>query len=338
MARDTLPVTPSVVRWARERAYFTIEDARAKFRDIEAWEAGDASPTYPQLEGMSDTFKVPVAVFFFPDPPDVPPIRESFRTLPDVLFEQIPRGVRRLLRKAKAMQINLAELYDGENPAEHFILRDLRFTVDMNVSRMAARVRNYLGISINDQVAWPDSDTAFEEWRATLEAHGVFVFKDAFQNDAYSGFCLYDEAFPLIYINNSVKTRQMFTLFHELAHLLFHTSGINSLAGDPLEELPPSDRQLETVCNQFAAEFLLPEAQFERVFAGRPASEATAEFIAQRFHVSREFVFRRFLDRGLVTSEEYGRAARKWADQRGGGIAEIGNFGPVEITAAYNRT
>ena len=30
---------------------------------------GEASPTYPQLERMADTFKLPIAVFFFPDSP-----------------------------------------------------------------------------------------------------------------------------------------------------------------------------------------------------------------------------------------------------------------------------
>lgn len=90
MKYEPIPVTPSVIQWARVRAGFSPEDARTIFKNIEAWEAGEASPSYPQLESMADKFKVPVAVFFFPEPPELPPISESFRTLP----EQVINGAR----------------------------------------------------------------------------------------------------------------------------------------------------------------------------------------------------------------------------------------------------
>jgi hypothetical protein len=67
---------------------------------------------------MADEFKLPIAAFFFPDIPTLPPIQEPFRTLPDAEFDQIPRQVRFMLRKAKALQLNLAEMTDGRNPAD----------------------------------------------------------------------------------------------------------------------------------------------------------------------------------------------------------------------------
>jgi hypothetical protein len=62
----------------------------------------------------------------------------SLKTLPDTEFDQIPRQVRFLLRKAKALQINLAELTQGRNPAARLITRDLRFpdTVSENASAL----------------------------------------------------------------------------------------------------------------------------------------------------------------------------------------------------------
>jgi transcriptional regulator with XRE-family HTH domain len=78
MKRETLPVTPAVIRWARERAGFSIEEMRKTFKSIERWEAGSAFPSYTQLEGMADKFKVPIAVFFFPAPPNVPPNLRNF--------------------------------------------------------------------------------------------------------------------------------------------------------------------------------------------------------------------------------------------------------------------
>ena len=102
MARgEEIPVNPQMVAWARNRAGLTIGEAAEKFTHVAAWEAGTSFPTYPQLERLADEFKLPVAAFFFPEPPTLPPIRESFRTLPDTEFDQIPRQVRFMLRKAK---------------------------------------------------------------------------------------------------------------------------------------------------------------------------------------------------------------------------------------------
>ena len=321
----------------------TLEDAEQQFGNIAAWESGDASPTYCQLEKLGEVFRVPIAVFFFPEPPDVPPIRESFRTLPDAQFKQLPSAILALLRKAKVFQMNLSELSDGRNPAGRLILRDLHFTPKMNVVTMAQRVREYLEVPLDEQTGWPDAETAVNAWRSVLEDCGISVFKDAFHNDDYSGFSLYDETFPIIYVNNSAKTRQTFTLFHELAHLLFHTSGIVSLSEIPDGNATASSRRIETICDRFAAEFLLPGERFELEIEGRAANERTAEYLAGKYHVSREVVFRKFLDRELVTRHQYDSARKKWIRQwrqeRGGNYywTKVAYLGTRYIGLAFSK-
>ena len=312
-----IPVTPRLVTWARERAGFTIQEARERFAHIEAWEAGTAFPTYPQLEKLAEEFKLPVAVFFFPEPPSVPPIRESFRTLPDAEFDQIPRQVSLLLRKAKALQLNLAELTQTRNPAARLITRDLSFPDDVSINDMVARSREYLGITLANQYAWADDETALKAWRKSLQDVGIFVFKDAFRVEGYFGFSLYDDVFPIIYVNNSsTKTRQIFTIFHELAHLLFHTSGIDPLDDRYIARLPKHQERIEVLCNRFAAQFLVPDAAFNEEIAGRDRSERTVALLASRFHVSREVIYRKFFDRHWIDQAEYTRAAREWQGQR----------------------
>jgi len=133
----------------------------------------------------------------------------------------------------------------------------------------------------------------------------------------YSGFCLYDDVFPIIYVNNSnAKTRQIFTLFHELAHILFHTSGIDLLTDDFIQRLPDDAKKIEIICNRFAVEFLVPENDFETALERRPPTEASAEHLADLFHVSREFIYRRFLDRNLISQAEYESASLRWAEQQ----------------------
>lgn len=343
MAREQIPITPQVLKWARERAGFSLEEAQEDFSKIKKWEAGEAFPTYPQLEKLSNKFKVPVAVFFFPESPDVPPIRNSFRTLPDARFNQLPREIRFLLRKARVFQINLSELNDERNPAEHFILSDLVFTDDMDIIAMASRVRGYLDITLETQMNWADNDIAFEAWREALEDHGIGIFKDAFENDFFSGFCIYNKTFPVIYVNNSSsKTRQIFTLFHELAHLLFHTSGINTRSHEPDEDLSPFGRRIEVICNRFAAEFLLPMSRFKKDIRDYPPNEETAKLLADRYHVSQESIFRRFLDSNLITPDEYQHFAQRGEKQyqgRGGNYywTKITYLGTNYINLAFSR-
>jgi len=344
MAREEIPVTPSVITWARERAGFSLDEASEIFRKIAAWEAGDSFPTYSQLEQLADKFKLPIAVFFFPEPPTTPPIAESFRTLPEPQFSDIPRRVKFLLRKAKAFQLNLNELSRGANPANRLITRDIRPRQNESVDAMAARVRAYLGVSLQEQVAFGNVDEALEKWRQTLIGAGVFVFKDAFKVDDYSGFCLYDPVFPIIYVNNSsAKTRQIFTLFHELAHLLFHTSGVDTINDNYIPELPDEARRIEILCNRFAARFLVPTREFDQRLVERRPSEALAEELANHFKVSRELIFRIFLDRQLITEAVYARAAERWAQQRRTGTGgdyyntQFAYLGPEYINLALKQ-
>src|SRR5271166_5839616 len=286
MPSKGIPVNKDVIAWARKRAGLSQKEAAQKFAKIAAWEAGTAPPTYPQLESMAEEFRIPVAVFFFPQPPNVPPIQETFRTLPDAEFAQLPRRIQHLLRKAKAFQLGLYELTQGRNPAERLITRDVEFTARMSADTMAARVRDYLGVSLDQQTAWRDADEALKEWRQALYRVGIFVFKDAFREESFSGFSLYDDVFPIIYVNNSsAKTRQIFTLFHELAHLLFHTSGIDTLENRYIDGLPDRQKRIEILCNRFAAQFLVPESAFAAALSGREPSERTAEYLAARFNV-----------------------------------------------------
>lgn len=319
MVGEKLPITPALITWARTRAGVSVEEAK-NFGRIKEWEAGETSPTYAQLEALAAAFKVPVAVFFFPEPPQVPDIGKTFRTLPDVEFENIPSRMHLLLRKAKALQLNLLELTAGRNHAERLITRDLKFDSKIDMAKIAEEVRNYLGVSLDDQKSWPDDETALKTWRQTLLFVGIYVFKDAFRNDEFSGFCLYDEVYPIIYVNNSSsKTRQIFTLFHELAHLLFQTSGIDTIHDEFIPRLKADAQKIEVFCNRFAAEFLLPESEFMAEMKGLKPDEPTAEVLAARYHVSREFIFRRFRDRDWIDEAAYLAAAARWSHQRGGG-------------------
>jgi len=320
-----LPLTPSVLRWARETTNLSAHDVAGKLKlktitpdTIEAWERGEGSPSLPQLEKLAyEIYKRPLALFFFPEPPEEKTPRQAFRTLPDEEIENISPRLRYLLRQAQVRQIYLGQLYEGVPEPDRHILRDTQLNLLTPVEVMAARVRAYLEITLATQSQWRNTDEAFKRWRDSLEAHGVYVFKEAFHDDSISGFCVFDRRFPVIYVNNShADARQIFTLFHELAHLLARTGGIDKLDDQRyIRRLDGDDKRIEVFCNQFAGEFLVPGADFDRrLQQWSQVSPAMVKELARIYHVSREVILRKLLDRRRITRAEYEATVTQWKE------------------------
>ncbi len=252
---------------------------------------------------------------FFPEPPQEETPKQSFRTLPEQEIEMMSSRMKILIRKARVMQANLTELNEEVNPAEKKIFKELSFAVNQPLVEMTKTIREFLGITLDNQIAWKDTDKAFKSWRERFEENGIFVFKDAFKDDGFSGFCLYDNEFPLIYINNSKSdTRQIFTLFHELAHILFKTGGVDTRLADYIKYLEGDDRKIEIICNRFAGQFLVPDSDFNIQITGVTVNDATLQGFADRYKVSREVILRKFLDRNIIDQKYYSEKKQEWAE------------------------
>jgi Zn-dependent peptidase ImmA (M78 family) len=318
MASPVSGINPAVLVWARKRSGQSIEQvAEALAKDpavIRSWETGEAAPTYAQLEKLAYVvFRRPLALFFFPAPPDEPDPHQSFRTLPDFEIEELSAETRFKIRLARAMQLSFSELAAGENPAARQIIRDLPSVgKPKSAPALAAAVREYLQIEVATQKSWKSNDHALRSWRAAVESAGVFVFKDSFKQKDVSGFSLYDDEFPVLYINNSTaKTRQMFTLFHEVGHLLTHTSGVTKRDDSYIDVLHGHSREVEVFCNRFAADVLVPEASFSD--EDLSASDDNVARLARRYRVSRAVILRRLLDRGTISDRYYRSKVKQWA-------------------------
>lgn len=315
-------IQASVLRWARESQGYSIDDVAQHLKrepaEVKAWEDGDAAPTYAQLEDLAyKLYKRPLAVFFLPGPPAEISVKKEFRSLPEFELDQLAADTRYQVRIAHAYQISLRELNDGVNPVARKIFKDVRLTDTTNVNKAADSIRKYLGISLKAQSAWKTSDEALKVWRNAVDEVGIYVFKHSFKQKSISGFCLADDEFPVIYLNNSTaKTRQIFSLFHELAHLLLRVNAISKFDRAYVDQLPQKERRIGQFCNALAAEFLVPSGDFSaQLRLVRQINDQTIAALALRYHVSREAILRRMLDRGLVEAAYYETKAKQWAEE-----------------------
>lgn len=322
----SIPVNPQIITWARETVGLSMTDVaraiRRSVEEIKAWESGVLSPTYPQLEKLAyQVFKRPIAVFFLPDPPDEMSPKYEFRTLPDADLNSLEKDTYIQIRKAHAFQLALEEIFGVTNPSKNKIWKILRISIEASVFDQAVQIRRYLNISLEEQTSWNDSELALKKWRQAIENSGVFVFKSAFKQKEISGFCLASDEFPLIYINNSTtKTRQLFSLMHELAHLLMHINGLTKFDGKYISELSQKTSRIESFCNAVAAEILIPDLDFQSRVTSLPSNiehvaESTFSDLARRYSVSREAILRKFFDDGRVSTSFYDKKSREWNSQ-----------------------
>jgi Zn-dependent peptidase ImmA (M78 family)/transcriptional regulator with XRE-family HTH domain len=325
---------PAVLRWARERAGLTVQQVADTLDrhpdDITAWEAGELAPTFRQLEKLARSiYKRPVAVFFFPIPPAEAEITSEFRTMPSSEIQKLEADTRFALRQARAWQLNIPDLMSGVPWPEPNILELVAPASPEGVDGIAAQVREILGVSLTIQQSWGDSEHALKQWRAAVEAVGVFVFKRPFKQKDVSGFCLHDDRYPLIVINNSTAhSRQIFTLFHELAHLLFGISGLTTRFDSFVGRLRGAERAIEVACNRFAAALLVPPGSFPwSSFEELDLDDALIS-AARRFSVSRHVILRRLLDSGRITVGTYEAKIAQWEHEhlRGSNEGGGGNY------------
>ena len=341
MAEYIQGINPTIIKWARERSGYTLQEvAKSLNRDvsnISDWESGAAAPTYIQLEKLADKYKRPVAMFFFPEPPEEPDFVGQL-ALRSSDIEQLDPGIRILLRQARARQLSLMELNMGMNPAEMKIFRDLHSQLDISPTELAQQTRAYLDISVETQANWNGTREALENWREQVEEKGIFVFKEAFRDDSVDGFCLIHEQFPVIYLNNSRSSaKQIFSLFHELAYLLLDENGIT-------RGINPIGEPIEGFCNQFATEFLMPPSDLESRLNYPVYDDDAVEELASYYKVSRRVVLLRLINRDVLMQNSYRRRTDQWTGGyesrlegrvRGESLGEGNDYHPQAVYLGY---
>lgn len=313
-------VNGAIIRWARNSLNLSVDDVAHKLRQppdrVQQWEEGTVHPTYAQLERLAyEVLKRPLAVFFFPEPPAEKGVETEFRTLPDSLFDEISAPVRKVIRKAQAWQLSLREMTSGQPITAEPIWRRVAASVGDSPTRFAETIRSHLGVSMEEQKSWREHGRALEQWRSACEQSGVAVFKAPFFDEGVSGFCLFDDATPLICINNSTaKARQIFTLVHELTHILLGVGDIEQEDRN-LRAWTPPNRRLEQFCNVVTAEVLVPSDVIGPLLEAEEPTEVRIAELSELFSVSREVILRAAKERGLATEDGYDSLAKRWNEE-----------------------
>lgn len=305
MAETLSGVNGNIIRWARELYNMDAEEAaRAIGVDIErynSWENGTDHPTYAKLKKISEVFRKPSAIFFFPVPPQLPYIKGDLRTLSNEVVDCFSKNVIVQFEKAKVYQMSLKELYGDRDSI--FMHKEL-FPSD--ISELCNYLRDVMEFPISAQKARKSTKVVFEIYREKFYDLGIYVFKESFKDNSISGLCINDCQYPVIMINNSMSfARQIFTLFHELYHLISDTSGAEIIRDDYYEKLSQAQSDVEHDCDTFANMFLVPLDDFQKELQKAPIDEDRISELSRIYSVSREAIMYKLWKLDIITTDAY---------------------------------
>lgn len=308
-------VNHRMLSWARDRIGLSIEELAERVTQdvatIKSWESGSMKPTYTQLETLAyQHFKIPLAGLFCAEAPEnIDPIAK-FRFLPQEEFTKLNFTIRKLINKAAYYQEIIREVSEPDD--ELSPLLSVMNAKD-EVEKSADKLRDFLDYESLSDKAGGRKDL-FELLRLKISESNAYVFKEAFKSDDISGFCLPDDSFPVIMINNSSSPgRQLFTLIHELVHAATDSAGILDEDPNYTSRYSDKDKAREKRCNDISNSFFMPnEALISFVEKYKTIDETAISEISDKFYLSREAVMYRLCQIGLFDKSNYSSLRAKW--------------------------
>ncbi len=314
-------ITPSVIRWARERSSLSLEEAAHKIgrpaEEIEQWEKGELRPTIAQARKAAEIYKRPLAVFYLPDPPEDFETLRDFRTLPEGFSREYSQELGLLVRTTLYRQDWLKDFCIQEQADPLGFVGSI--TIKAHPNAVAAKIREVLGITPQDQMRCRTRYEALNLWIEKAEHIGVYVFRQSgIDLQEARGFAIADAHAPFIFINSGdADAAQMFTLAHELCHLWINEPGISNLESFEKSNID-SVSEVEIFCNQVAALLVLEPKAFAftwgKIRADLPIEDKVAELSAI-FKVSEEAVARRLLENGTINKARYEELRRLYQER-----------------------
>lgn len=287
MGRATLvPITPSVLEWAIDESGMRADQVAKRLGvapdELEAWLRGAAQPSLTAFKKLAEVLRRPTATFLLPRPPATKALQLEFRHPPGVQDRELLPEERLRIREVARLQDGVAWLLDEMGDVTPELPR---FTLGQSAEQAGKRIRELLSVSEDQQARWQDTDAALKGWRHSLEDLGVLVFLLPMGAESARGFSIWKPRAPAIVANTHWNSAaRLFTLFHEMAHLLTRTSSVCVEDG----RRSAGENTVERWCEQAAAAALMPEASV-RTFVEDVVDAATvrcAQALAARYRVS----------------------------------------------------
>lgn len=297
MQRVELDINPDVLRWARIEAGYAPDEIADKLNvsgeRYQLWETDGRRIPLGILKSVATAYKRQLAVFLLPVVPKSTPKPNDFRNLSPAQ-SKLSKKVLQVIRDTTYFRQVSLELQDETYWTDRYTwLKDFQKGTTQNIE---VRLREVLDVTIDDQVSWKTDLEAYRSWRNAVEMRlGIFVFQFSMPMSEVHGLSFTDFCpYSIVTNSNHSYTGRIFTIFHELGHILRKHSGIC------LHENATINQPEEWACNEFAGRFLVPSEFVETANNLRDLST-----LASSLNVSREVYLWRMREQGSISDPRF---------------------------------
>ena len=316
-------VTPEVLVWARNLDGITIQEIALKLKvgveRVEEWESGVSHPTLVQAKEMAKQYRVPFVYFYLPDAPrKIKRIEKTdYRTFGNngALFE-MSRELKWLLRDIEERRDTIMRLFEEDS----HITKRIPFEIPSNATdeEIALKIRRFLELDNGSQNTFRKAEVAYSHCISVLEKYDILVFQAAkVEPSEMRGLSVAYSEVPIIVTNRKDEpAARLFTLCHELVHIVTNTSGLcNDISNNVNSKF-----EIELRCNRIAGLILLPEDEVK----SNKAIEQIQKYgfddtymraIARDFAVSKEVVLHRLWEIGIVDKSFYYETLKRYSNE-----------------------
>ncbi len=312
-------INPDRVQWCCDDRDITTEELAANLKiaqaSVENLMIGEGGVTFNQLRKIADYFNRGMLFFLEPEPANEKRVHTSqFRTIANQKPE-LDAKIKALIERVERHRDVYLSLREDLGEADERPFLPPKLTTKSS-KEVAAIARGWLDLS--------EKKTTFDDYRQAVEARGILVFRSNGYNGPWQiskdnpicGFSLYDPACPVIVVKKQrYESRQVFTLMHELGHVLLHQSSFI----DEEEDLY-SYQGKEKEANAFAGHLIVPDKFLKRINDDHRPNEVDQydnwlSAFRKQWGCSSEVILRRLFDGGRLNRQQY-RAYRLWRKEQ----------------------
>ncbi len=329
-----IKLVPYVLKALRETSGYSIEDVAKKLKTskekIEAVERDGAAFTLIQIKKLADIYKRPLAAFFSDYIPELPKLVDYRINRKKRLTTQVYLAERR----AQYLSEEIKELSKKRSKIPSF-------SEKLKADELAKEFKKYLHIKLMKS---QNPKATLEHYKKVLdETLAIIIIEYPLKAEDVRAFSILSDISVIVLNEDDKPPIKLFSLFHEVCHLLKKNAGICS------SDLEQEKEDIEFYCNNFSAEFLVPSADLKiEVQKFGQINEKSINPLSEIYGVSKQVIMLRLLEFGYIERKKYEAFKKnrgKEIKQKRFGrrnwdkvfLNRIGNLPLQEIRYAYNK-
>lgn len=292
-------INPKILIWAREERGMSAKDVAEKLKldasDLSQWEFDGKGILFGSLQLVAKLYKRQTAVFFLSDVPVKVRKPKDCRNLAVGGGSFSPETMLAIRRTERYLQTSRELSGIPYWNKQYEWLKNFNGT-KKNIEKEIRLLRDLLEVDVDSKQS-SRSDVAFRNWRTKIEEKlGIFVFQFPMSENELDGFSFAFDEFPyaIVVNNQNAPVRKIFTIFHELSHILKHNPG----ACKP--DYGTNQLKIELECNTFAGKFLVPKE-----FLKTTNSVDEIFRLAGLFNISGEVYLRRLSEENKISKPKF---------------------------------